>query len=269
MIVRARVAREDVAREQHQLAVGIDDLAVLGDDAQAVAVAVEGQAELGVGGLHGADQVGQVLGLARVRVVVREVAVDLGVQLGHVAAERAQDARRRRARDAVAGIDHDLHRRASLQSPTMRCAVLGAGCPSSPTRPRPVHVVLGLDALAQALDLVAVDRAAGQHHLEAVVVLRVVAAGDLDAAVAAVLAARGGHVVQHRRRHRADVDHVEPGRRQAADQRGAPAPAPTGARRARPPPPARPRPRASLPKARPRCSANASSIVWPTMPRMS
>jgi hypothetical protein len=60
---------------------------------------------------------------------------------------------------------------------------------------------------------------AGEHHLEAVVVLRVVAAGDLDAAAAAVLAARRRDVVEHRRRHRAEVDHVDPRRHQAADQR--------------------------------------------------
>ena len=57
-------------------------------------------------------------------------------------------------------------------------------------------------------------------HLEAVVVLRVVAAGHLDAAVAAVLGARRRDVVQHRRRHGADVDDVEAGRGEAAHQRG-------------------------------------------------
>src|SRR5205807_8963754 len=41
-----RIAAEHVLRQQHQLAVGIDDLAVLGDKAEPVAVAVEGQAEL-------------------------------------------------------------------------------------------------------------------------------------------------------------------------------------------------------------------------------
>jgi hypothetical protein len=70
--VAARHAREHVLREQDHLAVGVDVLAVLGDDAQAVAVAVEGQAELGVGLAQRADQVLQVLGLARVRVVVGE-----------------------------------------------------------------------------------------------------------------------------------------------------------------------------------------------------
>ena len=40
---------EHVGGEQHQLPVGVDDAAVLGDDAEPVAVAVEREAELGVG----------------------------------------------------------------------------------------------------------------------------------------------------------------------------------------------------------------------------
>src|SRR5256885_13218843 len=47
-----RIAAEHVLRQQHQLAVGIDDLAVLGDEAEPVAVAVEGQAELALSGLQ-------------------------------------------------------------------------------------------------------------------------------------------------------------------------------------------------------------------------
>ena len=80
-------------------------------------------------------------------------------------------------------------------------------------------VILGFDAAAQALDLLAVDGGTRQHHLEAVVVLRVMAAGDHDAAAAAVLAARGGDVIKHRRGDRTDVHDVEAGGLQAADQR--------------------------------------------------
>jgi hypothetical protein len=42
-------AGQHVACEQHHLAVRVDVVALLGDDAQAVTVAVKGQAELGVG----------------------------------------------------------------------------------------------------------------------------------------------------------------------------------------------------------------------------
>ena len=50
-----RVAAEYVLGEQHQLAVGIDDVTVFGDHAQTVAVAVEGQADFGIAVLQGAD----------------------------------------------------------------------------------------------------------------------------------------------------------------------------------------------------------------------
>ena len=79
-------------------------------------------------------------------------------------------------------IDGDLHRPRQPAVADDAGAVLGAGCPSSPMRPLARGVVSASMRRRRRLDVVAVDRAAGEHHLEAVVVLRVVAAGDLDAA---------------------------------------------------------------------------------------
>jgi hypothetical protein len=214
---RALDARQDVAGEQHQLAIRIDDVAAQGDHAQAVAVAVERQAQLRLGGVHRADQVGQVLRLGRIRMMVREVAVDTAVQLDHLAAEGPQDARGGGAGDAVARVDHDLHRTRELAVARDAVRVFGEDVHLRGA-PRAGHVGLGFHQPAQLLDVLAVDRAAGQHHLEAVVVLRVVAAGDLDARGAAVPGARRGHVIEHRRGDGADVDHVQPGRCQALDQ---------------------------------------------------
>ncbi|MPM78480.1 hypothetical protein SDC9_125491 [bioreactor metagenome] len=58
---------------------------------------------------------------------------------------------------------------------------------------------------AQALDFLAVDGLARQHHLEAVVILGIVAAGHLNAA----LAQRGGCKVQHGRGDHAHIDHLD------------------------------------------------------------
>src|SRR5947207_3120017 len=63
---RARIAREQVGGEEHQLSVRIDNASVAGHDAEPVAVAVERQAQLPAGRRHGADQVLQVLRLRRV-----------------------------------------------------------------------------------------------------------------------------------------------------------------------------------------------------------
>src|SRR5450755_4183470 len=51
----AGVAPEHVGREEHQLPVGVDDVALSRHDAEPVAVAVEGDAYLGAAALHGAD----------------------------------------------------------------------------------------------------------------------------------------------------------------------------------------------------------------------
>jgi hypothetical protein len=147
----AAVAREHVAREQHELAVGVDDLPVLRDDAQAVAVAVEGQAELGIRGTSRArcssarfsGLLGSGWWLGKSPSTSQYSSIDL-------AAQRAQHRRRAGARrcrcresttifigraqlrvagDAVRVLGHDVHLRAAA-------ALL--------------HVVLGLDALRAA-----------------------------------------------------------------------------------------------------------------------
>ena len=69
-------AGEYVLGKEHHLAVGVDDLAVFGDYAQAVAIAVKGQAYFCVGFAQGAFQVFEVFGFARVGVVVGEVAIN-------------------------------------------------------------------------------------------------------------------------------------------------------------------------------------------------
>ena len=215
----ALVALEDVAREQHDLPVGVDDVALRRDHAQAITVTVKGQAHFGTGGLDDLDQVGQVLGLAGIGVVVRKVAVDLGIQVDDVTAQGAQDGRGRCTRDAVAAVHHDLHRPRQLAVAGDAVGVFGADVHLGAT-PALGGVGLGFDARLELLNVVAVDGAAAHHHLEAVVILRVVAAGDLDAAGAAVLATRSGHVVQHGGGDGADVHHVQPGALQPLDQAG-------------------------------------------------
>jgi hypothetical protein len=188
----------------------------LGDDAQAVAVAVEGQAQFGVGLGQGADHVAQVLGLARVGVVVGEVAVHLAEELDHLAAQGAEQRGRRGTGHAVAAVHHDLHRPRELHVAHDAVAVGGGHVDVAHAPALGALAAVAFDELAQRLDVVAVDGAATHHHLEAVVVLGVVAARDLDAAVAQ----RGGGEVQHGRGDHAHVDHVDARGHQATDERG-------------------------------------------------
>ncbi len=85
--LRPGLRLQHIRGEQHQLAVGVDDLAGLGYHTEPVAVAVEREAELVVAGGQRSDQVLQVLRLRRIGMMVGKVAVDLAEDLAHAAAE--------------------------------------------------------------------------------------------------------------------------------------------------------------------------------------
>ena len=105
----AGYAAQYITRKQHHLAVRVNVLAVFGDNAQTVTVAVKGQAQFSARCLQGCNQITQVFRLAGVRVVIGEVAIDLAEQLGDLTAQCPKNRRGRRARNAVARVDHDFH----------------------------------------------------------------------------------------------------------------------------------------------------------------
>ena len=80
--------------------------------------------------------------------------------------------------------------------------------------PWPLQVA-GLDALLEVLDGIEGQRGAADDHLQAVVVRRVVAAGDRDAGVAAQFV---GSEISQRGRHAADIDGVDAGGADAVHQ---------------------------------------------------
>src|SRR5436190_10240732 len=148
--------------------------------------------------------------------MVREASIDFAVELRHLAPEAAVKPRRQHAGDAVAAIDGDAHRPRELDVADDALDV------------RIEHVALALlagprleiaclDTRAKPLYFIAVERGAGDHHLQAVVVRRVVAAADRDAAVAFQLVRRE---ISDRRRRHADIDDAAPGRDDALGERG-------------------------------------------------
>ena len=209
-------AGQHILCKQHHLPVGVDHIAVLGDDAQAIAVAIKGQTELGISFAQDAPDIFEVFQFARVGMVVGKVAIDGAEQFDDFAAGGAEDGGGRSACHAVAAIDHDFQ---GTREPDVAHDVLPIGgqyigC---------LHAAAGLwlpafafDSLAQRLDVVAVDGSALQHHLEAVVVLGIVAAGNLDTAVAQRVRGK----VKHGRGRQADVDHLRAGVHQTGNQRG-------------------------------------------------
>ncbi|MNH11014.1 hypothetical protein D3C79_705180 [compost metagenome] len=210
----ARVARQHVLGKQHQQAVGVDDAAGVGHHADAVAVTVEGQADIGAGFLDLGDQVFEVFRLARVRVVVGEVAVDLAEQRDHFAAQGFDQLRRDHAGGTVAAVhDHlellgQLHvfddlLEVAVKDLDLFHAAFGAG------------QVVGFQSGQQGLDLFVGQGIASDDDLEAVVVRRVVAAGQHHTGLAGQ---HVGCVVQRRGGHQADVADLAAGIDQALDQ---------------------------------------------------
>ena len=211
----AGIAREHILGEQHQLAIRKDVLPIFGDDAQAVAIAIKGQANFGIRILQRGHQVTQVFGLAGVGVVVGEVAIDLRKQFDHFTAQGTKNAWCRGPGNAVAAIDDDFHGAFELDIAQDALAVSGQHVLFAQGGAALQLPILGLDALVQGLDLSAVNRPPSQHHFEAVVILGVVAAGDLDTAGAQ----RAGGKVQHGGGALANVDDRYPHVHQPGDQR--------------------------------------------------
>ena len=162
------------------------------------------------------DQVAQILGLRRVRVVVRKMAVDGAEHLRDVAAQPPEQRRREGAGDAVAAIHGDLQR--SREPDVIRDAIdVGRRDVGAPQASRAGGEAPRVDARAQVLDVGAGKRGAVHHHLEAVVVGRIVAAGHHHARLRAEVM-RGK--VRHRRRDHADVDDVGARRTDSVRDRG-------------------------------------------------
>ena len=194
-------------------------------DSEPVPVAVEREPEVRPVLAHRRDEIAHVLGLARVRMVVGEVAVDLAVQLHHVVPERPEQPRRDVSGHAVAAVDDDLPglvtghgRDLRADAPDVVPDDLRAAQGAGPANVPPGIEVVLLDPAPQILDGVTVQRVARQHDLQAVVVGRVVAAGDHDAAAGLQVLRRE---IEDGARYPSDVDDVAAALAQPLDERRA------------------------------------------------
>ena len=106
---RALVQLRQVAREHDADLVGEDFLALVVDDAAAVAVAVEAEPDVGAGRLHRLRHRVQHVQVFGVRVVARKGVVELAVERHDLDAERREQLRRKGAGRAVAAGRDDLH----------------------------------------------------------------------------------------------------------------------------------------------------------------
>ena len=139
--------------------------------------------------------------------MVGEGAIDLGEKLGHFAAQRLEELRRKRTCHAVAAVDRDLHRARELHI-TQNLREVFTGDITLGHAHRCIGIELARkrgvdDRLVEILDAIAIERAAAEHHLQPVVLRRVVAAGDCDTRAGI---GEHGREIDHRSGHHADVN---------------------------------------------------------------
>ncbi len=213
---RALVAREHVFREHEDDRIGRVDVSFLVDEAEAVAVAVVGEAHVRFFLDDGFLQLLERRALARVGGVVRERAVRFDVELDHLRARFAQRFAVHRSCHAVAAVHDDLEALEALAEHLLHGRQVGR------------HAVVGLHravgargeaafvyALPQALDVVAEERVrVRQAQLEAVVLGGVMAGRHLHAGVE--IAVANGEVAERARRG-ADREDVAAGFRESVD----------------------------------------------------
>ena len=163
-------------------------------------------------------QIFQIFRLGRVGMMVGKGAVDLGIEAMMLAGQFGDQLFQRRAGRAIARVPAHAERRELLGAARdaidigiqHRLLPRGAGFAR-------IVPVAGLGHLAQLHDVRAEERPALEHHLEAVVIGRIVAAGNHDAAVDIVHAGFG--IIEHRRRAEADLHHIAAGGGEALYQR--------------------------------------------------
>ncbi len=193
---------DQLPAEQHQQAVPEDDLAVLVDRTEPIAVAVEREPQRGAGAPNRRDQVPEVLRHRRVRVVIGKRAVRIAEQRDDVGAGARQRGLGDQTGHAVATVDHHPDRtlhavaRDNGVDVSRQHGVVGLDEPV----PRVGRLVL--DQPTHLLDPLAVQRLARRHDLEPVERRRVVGTRNLNPAI---------HVefvqcqVEGRRREHSDV----------------------------------------------------------------
>ena len=191
--------------EERQQTVAVDDPGRFVHRADAVAVAVEPDAQLGPVLEHRSLERGEVLLLHRVRVVVGKAAVRLAVKRNDLGPGALQQGLGHQPGRAVAAVEHHLDPAGELRQAGEGIEVAGLNVVRRGQAPALREIVRGQQP-GHLLDLAGVDGASARPDLEAVVLRRVVAGGDHDPGVVVQMpdgeiADRGGHHAQKQHVH--------------------------------------------------------------------
>ena len=206
-------AKRRLGKDRQQL-IARDHPAEAVDGANTVPVAVEGDPEVERLFHHQRLQRGKVGFFGRIGVMIGEAAVDLGEEHVMLAWQQPNEAFDRRPGRAVASIPADAKggdRIAVDETSDIFLAHLGRADAAGTALD-----VAGSREAGEPDDVLAEERPVAQHHLEAVVVNRIVAAGDLDRPVDAQ---RPLCMVEHRGGAEADPHDMDTRGSEAFDQR--------------------------------------------------
>ena len=135
--------------------------------------------------------------------VIREAAIHLEEKLRRLHVQLFKHAVHDRSRGSVTGIEHDLHLALELELLSDLVYVRSDGIQLFDASLPGLEICAG-DQLVDFLDRFAVQRSGAAYGLKAVVLGRIVAAGDHDRAVGFEV---NGRIVQNRSGHHADIQH--------------------------------------------------------------
>ena len=203
--IGARVSTGDVPREQHHEAVRPDDRPAVGHDAQAIGIAVEGHAHVRLVFTNGSDEIVEVRRVGRVRMVIRKAAVYICIQANYFAPKPFEKRGRHQAADAIAAVDHYLERSGEGDIAEHAVHVRFDYVNRLHDAAHSGRAFAAFDARAQAGYGVPRKHATADHHLQSVVLRRIVRSRDHDPRPGFE---RVGGIVEKRRRNAADNDDI-------------------------------------------------------------
>ena len=152
--------------------------------------------------------------MGRIRMMIRESAIHITKQLDHFTAQHAVQVTSEGAGDAITGVNRNRHRPRQLDV-TDDALQIGVTNIVPAIAASAAGKTAGNDGLVKRGNGLAINRFAAQYHFEAVVVGRVMTAGDHNAVCGTE---HMGCVIQHRCSNHTQINYINACRLQAAGE---------------------------------------------------
>ena len=210
----AGIARQHIGGKQHHQAIRPDDITIRTHNPQPIPVTIESKTDIGVGALHHLNQITQVSRLARIGMVIRKTPVHFAVEFDHFTTQGAKQFWRQRTGHTITTVNHNFQRMGQFNvtgNPfniliALRVGLVLAGA---------LNKVVIVDPHLQRLNSVAGKGFIPQDHLDAVVIRRIMTAGQHHSAATGEFS---GGIIQHGCRYHPHIDDIHPGGQQSFHQ---------------------------------------------------